>query len=246
MLAWLLQAGPKAAKHRGKSHPLVTFCLHYAMVALITVSAHDWIIATARPEPSASTAACSAPLHREYVGFFLGIYFVLYFGCRLALHWHQEDFFIEFYKQTFLCSVTIFCTALGLYTNRPILAESFCIAVGIDQFSWYIDLGGKILLYVRSIIDLDTFLISPALFIHAYVLTCRLWSCYMCILETSFPLAWSSIFSGQGHHGQVDSRRPIISGQYQWYYGPVEAVSRFGRFPYRQSWCWSTFFCRDF
>jgi hypothetical protein len=150
MLAWLLQAGPKAAKHRGKSHPLVTFCLHYAIVALITVSAHDWITATTQPESSVSTT-CSPPLHRQSVGFFLGIYYVLYFSCRLALHWHQQDFYIEFYKQTFLCSVTIFHTALGLYTNRPILAESFCVAVGIDQISWYVDLAGKLILYVGTI-----------------------------------------------------------------------------------------------
>lgn len=158
MLAWLLQAGPKDAKHRSKSHPLVTFCLHYAAVALITVSTHDWMIARTQPQQQQqqsegfSATGCTPPVHRQWVGFFLGVYFVLFFCCRLALHWNhhdqqqQGDFYIEFYKQTFLCSVTIFHTALGLYTNRPILAESFCVAVGIDQILWYVDLTGKILM----------------------------------------------------------------------------------------------------
>lgn len=144
ILSWLLQGGPRAAKHRGKVHPVVTFLLHYAVVASVTVSAHDFLIMQ-WPIPDES-GSCISSSRQSTVGVFFAVYFVAYFSCRLALRWHQPDFYIQFYEQTFLCSVTIFHASLGLSTNRPILAASFCVAVGIDQILWYVDLAGYLLL----------------------------------------------------------------------------------------------------
>jgi len=145
MSTWLLQGGPNAAKHRGKAHPLVTFFLHYAVVAWATVAAHDWMVEKWTVEDAATT--CTPTSRRQFVGMFMAVYFVLCFSWRLALRWQSPvDFYIEFYKQTFLCSVTIFHAALGLSTNRTILAQSFCVAVGIDQILWYVDLLGYLIL----------------------------------------------------------------------------------------------------
>ena len=142
MLRWLVQGGPNALKHRGKHHPIVTFVCHYSIVALVTISTHDWLLAR-------DNTACVSNAKQQTVGVFFGIYFLLFFACRLALRWHHQDFFVEFYKQTFLCSVTIFHAALGLYTGRSLLAQSFCVAVGIDQILWYVDLGGYLIRCVR-------------------------------------------------------------------------------------------------
>ncbi len=146
MLGWLVQGGPKAAKHRGKVHPMVTFFVHYIVVAWVTTYVHDWIVARSRSMSDGGFTTCIfAPTHKS-VGAFFGVYFLLFFSCRLVLRWHQHDFYIEFYKQTFLCSVTTFHAAIGLYTGRLILAQAFCVAVGVDQILWYIDLGGYLFL----------------------------------------------------------------------------------------------------
>lgn len=143
-IRWLQEAGPKAPKHRGTFHPLATFVLHYAVVAVVTVSAHDWLTLTysSKGLPLSGTDK----ERQQSVGIFFSIYFLVYFSCRLALRWKDHEYYIEFYKQTFLCSVTIFHAAVGFYTNRPILAQSFCVAVGIDQILWYVDLSGYLIL----------------------------------------------------------------------------------------------------
>jgi hypothetical protein len=144
VLRWLQEDGPKAPKHRGKYHPPATFVLHYIVVAIFTVTAHDWLILVYSSKED--RWPCSDINRQQYVGVFLGIYFLVFFSCRLALRWRDPDYYVEFYKQTFLCSVTILHSAVGFYTNRPILAQSFSVAVGIDQILWYVDLVGYLIL----------------------------------------------------------------------------------------------------
>ena len=146
MISWLLQGGPQDAKHRGKIHPVVTFCLHYAIVACVSFTAHDWMVTREISNTNPASTFCAVPPMRKSIGVFFGFYFVLFFASRLALRWRQDIFYVEFYRQTFLCSVTIFHVALGLYTGRIVLAQSFCVAVGIDQLLWYVDLTGYLLL----------------------------------------------------------------------------------------------------
>lgn len=159
IIAWLFHGGPKDPKHRGRAHPLITFILHYGIVALVTTYFHDWMV---RRYPNfCEKGVCVVPTaavdRRQYqVAIFFGLYGCCLLLSRLYLRWHNtcgrgrglDDMFLEFYRQTFLCSVTIFHSALGLYTGRPILTQAFCVAVGIDQLLWWIDLGGYILWYV--------------------------------------------------------------------------------------------------
>lgn len=146
-LRWLQKADPKASKHRGKYHPIAAFLVHYGVVSLVTISLHDWVVVQFSSEEDMTEPCKNKVANRQHsVGLCLGVYFMLYFSCRLALRWYDPDYYIEFYKQTFLCSVTIFHAALGFYANRPILAQSFCIAVGIDQILWYVDLAGYLIL----------------------------------------------------------------------------------------------------
>lgn len=144
MLSWLLQGGPKDEKHRGKWHPIVSFVLHYAFVLSVMVSCHDRLlrlygISLTEPRNDRCLFTTNMERHRR-VGAFLLCYFAVYFTTRLAIQW-KGNFYIEFYKQTFLCSVTIFMAGVGLISGRPILAQAFCVAVGFDQLLWYVDLA---------------------------------------------------------------------------------------------------------
>ena len=53
--------------------------------------------------------------------------------------------YVVFYEFQFLCNVTLIISSLSLWTNRPIVATGFCVAVGIDQLLWYVDLLGYFL-----------------------------------------------------------------------------------------------------
>lgn len=146
-MRWLLQGGPDAIKHKERIHPIVTFFFHYVVVAAGMRIAHDAIVDavygnydTGKCETSSETLG----RRRFFVARFLAIYFLAYFCIRLALRWREKPykFYSEFYGQTFLCSVTIFNSALGFHCNRPIIAQAFCVAVGIDQLLWYFDIAG--------------------------------------------------------------------------------------------------------
>ena len=139
IMSWLAHGGSSSEKHRGWRHPVATFVVHYSVVAITTVGIHDILMRLAVPKDddvggdfqcSASSSNLVERQHR--VASFLAGYFGLYFTWRLALQWKYP----EFYRQTFLCSGTIFNASLSFYIGRPLIAEAFCTAVGIDQLLW--------------------------------------------------------------------------------------------------------------
>lgn len=166
---WLIQEGPNSEKHTGKLHPIVTFVAHYCLVLTTTVIAHDTLVnllALNGRETSdgvlstvvtnclindddnnnGTAKAIEQPKQRQlYIAYFLLMYSFTCLCVRLALKWktkHVYRYYSEFYQMTFLCSVTIINTAVGFLCDRPVMAQAFCLAVGIDQFLWYIDLFG--------------------------------------------------------------------------------------------------------
>ena len=50
--------------------------------------------------------------------------------------------YVVFYEFQFLCNVTLVVSPIALSTSRPTVATAFCVAVGIDQLLWYVDLLG--------------------------------------------------------------------------------------------------------
>jgi hypothetical protein len=83
---------------------------------------------------------------QQYIACFLAVYFCICLCVRLALQWKNTKqskqsyykLYCEFYRMTFLCNVTIINVSISFFYNRPIIAQSFCLAVGIDQFLWYV------------------------------------------------------------------------------------------------------------
>jgi len=140
---WLLQEGPNARKHKEWIHPIVTFVVHYAVVTTSMIFVHDALVdAVSKQNGNTDEKECivSPELirRRQIVARFLAMYFLLYFCVRLALRWKDQRylFYSEFYQSTFMCSVTIVNASFSFFYNRPIVAQAFCIAIGIDQLLW--------------------------------------------------------------------------------------------------------------
>ena len=152
---WLSQEGPTSRKHKECIHPVVTFVVHYIIVINIIIIVHDALVHTTSvyfeedgvnkivDEDTNYNCIESSILiiRRKYVAWFFALYFFLCLSVRLALQWKTKQsykFYCEYYQMTFLCSVTIMNVSIGFFLNRPIIAQSFCLAVGIDQFLWYV------------------------------------------------------------------------------------------------------------
>mmetsp|Transcript_34317 Transcript_34317/g.38417 ORF Transcript_34317/g.38417 Transcript_34317/m.38417 type:complete len:298 (-) Transcript_34317:818-1711(-) len=159
---WLSQEGPTSRKHKEWMHPVVTFVVHYISVINLIIIVHDALVHTTSvyfekgnvndivDEDTINNCIESSILIRrqKYVACFFALYFFLCLGVRLALQWKTKQsytFYCEYYQMTFLCSVTIMNVSISFFFNRPIIAQSFCLAVGIDQFLWYFDLAGYFL-----------------------------------------------------------------------------------------------------
>ena len=136
---WFFQEGPDAAKHKTWVHPVATFLFHYAVVGTSVPFLHDALVgAVYGPGGLRCTVPPETEELRKRVAMVLAAYFALYFCVRLALRRKEKAyrFYSEFYGITFTCSVTIPMSALGFYTNRPLVAQAFCLAAGIDQLLW--------------------------------------------------------------------------------------------------------------
>jgi hypothetical protein len=142
LLSWLAHDGPQSEKHKGWRHPIAAFLVHYSVVASSMIAFHDAIISFWTNTNNENVLYCKnidLRQRQKSVAVSLAVYFCLFFAWRLVLQQKQQIslLFVEFYRQTFLCSVTIFCSSLAFHTGRPLIAEAFCIAVGIDQLLWY-------------------------------------------------------------------------------------------------------------
>jgi hypothetical protein len=158
-LRWLSAGAPTEKKHTTLLHPLTTFLLHYCLVSVTVVFAHDALIGVYTKNYDVSNTDCSKQHSTTNTAHFLAVYFICFFAWRLFIHRNDPPFFLycEFYKQTFLCSGTIFNAALAYYLDRPIIATAFCVAVGIDQVLWYIDLAAYFTWYVDLCDDVMIF-----------------------------------------------------------------------------------------
>jgi hypothetical protein len=144
LLSWLAHDGPTSEKYQGWRHPIATFLVHYSVVASSMIIVHDAMISSWKNSNNDIPECTNTDLgqRQKIVAISLAVYFCLFFGCRLVLQQQERKtspspLFVEFYRQTFLCSVTIFCSSVAFFTGRPLIAEAFCIAVGIDQLLWY-------------------------------------------------------------------------------------------------------------
>lgn len=148
-LKWLTHGGPKHPKHRGWLHPLVVFVVHYSVMSVLSVAAHDWLVEQYYTNESAPVCHVDDSLQTQRtlsaLGFFA--YAVALLLCRLFFKAPEPgqkattDWSV-LYDYCWMCNGTLWLGAWALYTGRPILASALCIAVGVDQILWYVDVAG--------------------------------------------------------------------------------------------------------
>ena len=149
LLKWISQEGPLAKKHEGWAHPLCTLVLHYAIASTVTFWSHDLLIGAPDDDNCqqgvASTDDNNSILDAKLVA--LGVIFytvwLLLWRCHHASsNSSNHPWSGVLYEYTWLCNVTLVLGATALFRNRPIIATAHCVAVGIDQLMWYVDLVG--------------------------------------------------------------------------------------------------------
>jgi hypothetical protein len=139
--SWLCQEGPSATKHRGWFHPLVALVVHYATATIVTFGVHDSLLGITSNDQCVLSDSRSSMLSRQVVAFGVSVYVAWLLVWRLV-HSSKDHRPGILYEYSWLCNVTLILGSIGLVTGRPTVATAHCVAVGIDQIMWYIDLTG--------------------------------------------------------------------------------------------------------
>lgn len=137
---WLCQEGPSAGKHQGWLHPVATGVLHYLVATIVTFGVHDSLVDNTA-ETCAAVTDNSSLLERGVVARGVAAYAIWLLLWRLY-HCNNDHRSGIVYEFTWLCNVTLVLGACALLVGRPIVATAHCVAVGIDQLMWYVDLTG--------------------------------------------------------------------------------------------------------
>jgi hypothetical protein len=140
-LTWIGHEGNEHVKHRGLIHPLMTMLLHYAVIIPVTFYAHDYLLQLY----NVSSDQCN--FEQEYshrarrVAIFCFVYSIWLLLWRLYFFKPAVYRASVIYEFCWLCNVSLIVGGLGLYLNKPIIAQAYCVTVGIDQLLWYVDLS---------------------------------------------------------------------------------------------------------
>ena len=148
ILSWLQQEGPHARKHTEWTHSIVVCIIHYALVLILTCTAHDWMVAKYYQHSDKNEHHRCVLYHANdpKVPAFLWLYSLWLLVWRLLHHQPRRLANCVWYEFTWLCNVTLIASAIALQTHRPILAAAYCVTVGIDQLIWYVDIVTYLLL----------------------------------------------------------------------------------------------------
>jgi len=134
---WISQEDPSAQKHQGWVHPFTVMMIHYAIASIVAFGVHDLLVTA---DAYAMTDDKNI-LAREMVALGVAVYAVWLLLWRLY-HATKDLRPGILYEYTWLCNVTLLFGAVAMVVDRPIVATAHCVAVGIDQLMWYVDLTG--------------------------------------------------------------------------------------------------------
>ena len=133
---WISKEGSSAEKHQGYAHPMAALLIHYAIASIVTFLVHDALVMV-----DAGECALVTDGTRELVALGVAVYAIWLLLWRIY-HASDEHRPGIVYEYTWLCNVTLLLGAAAFFFNRPIVATAHCVAVGIDQLMWYVDLVG--------------------------------------------------------------------------------------------------------
>jgi hypothetical protein len=141
LLQWIsAQEGPMEKKHQGWAHPLCTLVLHYAVASTVTFGVHDLLMSAPNDDNCQLSTDENYILDSKLVALGVILYAIWLLLWRLHHASSSDHQSGVLYEYTWLCNVTLVLGALALLLNRPIVATAHCVAVGIDQLMWYVDL----------------------------------------------------------------------------------------------------------
>ena len=193
LLVFLQQQGPHAQKHRGYQHPIVACALQYSIVTTLCFTIHDLYFA---PDIGVSESSFQTGKSRCIAGFLL-VYAIATFLWRLTCSEPATFRNTTMYELCWLCNITLVHGALALMTQRPVLAQAYCIAVGIDQLLWYVDLGGFFLTgeFPVGVAKYLTWKVNAG-WKQKVTCTHHLWTIPLLLYATSsyLPLQWNVLF----------------------------------------------------
>jgi len=130
VLEWLSNGGPQHPKHRGWHHPFVVSLVHYTLVFLSVIPAHDWMVAqyyhSDHPEPSCQVEEALQNQRTLAAMWFFTYAFALII-CRLFFkeplpgQKKKPVVWAVLYDYCWICNVTLSMGGWALYSGRPIL-----------------------------------------------------------------------------------------------------------------------------
>jgi hypothetical protein len=140
-ITWIGHQGNEHEKHRGLAHPIMTMLLHYAMIISITLFSHDFLLRVFRVTPDQCTFAESDhAMSAHKIAIFCFGYSAWLLLWRLYFFDPAVYRSAVIYEFCWLCNVSLMVGGLGLLLDKPIVAQAYCVTVGIDQILWYVDL----------------------------------------------------------------------------------------------------------
>ncbi|GKY98822.1 hypothetical protein MPSEU_000838300 [Mayamaea pseudoterrestris] len=142
IITWIGHEGSHHAKHRGLLHPITTLLLHYAIIISVTFVSHDFLLHRISKVDAASCTFGSLHAHRAHnIAMFCFCYSVWLLAWRLYFFTPVQYRSAVVYEFCWLCNVSLIVGGLGLLTSKPVVAQAYCVTVGIDQLLWYVDLS---------------------------------------------------------------------------------------------------------
>lgn len=161
VVGWLSHGGPAHPKHRGWRHPVAVCLAHYLLAFVASIGAHDLMVDryyyyNAGREFPRCRVDPGLRAHRDRAAAFLVLYSAAILAWRLLFRREPGEqpppaaerqrrrppAWPVVYEYCWLCNVSLWLGAWALRTGRPVLASALCVAVGIDQLLWYVDLAG--------------------------------------------------------------------------------------------------------
>jgi len=147
--SWLAHGHPMDSKHFGWLHPLSVAVVHYFLMFATILPLHDRLVEyyyenddatkTCEVEPKLQTLRDAGTVFLWAYAAFVIVWRVFFRhepGHKSGPVWYM------LYDYCWLCNVSLWMGGWALHTGRPILAQTLCITVGLDQISWYVDLIG--------------------------------------------------------------------------------------------------------
>jgi hypothetical protein len=213
-------------RHGQWVHPFCTMIGMFAVVVLITITAHDLIV-THSDEYRSSMAERGADKvnFNPWIAYFFLSYLVVMIGSR-----YLDCGSYIFYESVWCCNTSLILASIGILTHRPLLIGASVAGVCCDQLMWYIDCVGylvlgkfkvgvaKYLLWPETtwskkylcthhlwFMPLALYALGWHLPVYSFILSCIFTSASTGLCRWTTPKMWKDVYNGHEHYMNVNA-----------------------------------------